>query len=247
MPDKEINQPEYTDTFKMDTLNFTSGMSPFSQERYPSYTFVDSIRVLTVINPKILPFNGHFFSAVSWNDKLGRNVLILSEQGNYEDGNGRREVFAYHYVKRDTFYTLLWQMNDFVDGLGCDLKIELIHFFPFISDIDSNGIAETAIFYSLDNRCDAVSFPAKLIIHEGAEKFAIRGIRNQFLEPPEAIRNEYRSNDGLPPIKYKNLDAGNSKMDSSIIHFYSLQWDDFISLENKLEGALPDSLIKTLN
>ena len=213
----------------------------------PSYLFVDSVTVLTEVNPEVLPFNGRFFSSVSWNDKLGSNILIISEQGKYDGGNGRKEVFVYHYIKRDTLYDRLWQMNDFVDGLGCDLNIQLIHFFPLISDIDSNGIAETAIFYSLDNRCDATPFQAKLIVHEGSEKFAIRGIRSQFLGPSEELYNEYRANDGLPPIKYKNLDEDNSLLDSSIINFYAHQWDNFISSENKLEGAFPNSLIKTIN
>ena len=217
------------------------------QDSSLSYIFVDSVRALTEINPEIFPFNGRFCTSVSWNDKLGGNIFIISEQGKYDKGNGRKEVFAYHYVKRDTSNEMLWQMDDFVDGWGCDLNIQLINIFPLISDIDSNGIAETAIFYSLDNRCDAVPFPAKLIVHEGEEKFSITGIRNQFLGPPEDLNNEYRTNDGLPPMKYKILDRGSSALDSSIINFYSRQWDNFITLENKLNGALPDSLINTMN
>ncbi len=222
------------------------GLGP-NQNSPLSYPSVDSIRVLTTIDPAAFPFNGRFFSALAWHDQLGANIFILSEQGTYEDGNGRKEVFAYHYVKRDTSYAILWQLNDFVDGSGCDLAIQLIHFFPLLSDIDSNGIAETAIFYSLDNRCDAVPFPAKLIVHEGAEKFAIRGIRHQYLGPPEKVHNAYRAEVGLPPTKYKNLDTASTTLDSSIIRFYSHQWDEFISLENRLEGILADSLIRTMN
>jgi hypothetical protein len=217
------------------------------QDNYLSHIFVDSVQVLAEISRDTLGFNGRFFSAVSWNDRLGGNILVLTEKGKYDEGNGRKEIFAYHYVKRDTLYDVLWQMNDFVDGWGCDLDIQLINFFPLISDIDSNGIAETAIFYSLNNRCDAVSFPAKLIVHQGEDVFAIRGIRDQFLIPPEELNNKYRANDGLPPLRYKNLDAGYSMLDTSIINFYSHQWDNFISLENKLKGALPDSLIKIIN
>ena len=119
-------------------------------------------------------------------------------------------------------------------------------FFPLISDVDSNGIAETALFYALNDRCDASTFPAKLIVHEGADKFAIRGVRGQYLGPPEEVVNEYRAEAGLPPLKYKDLDTVNSTMDASIVNFYSHQWDQFISLENTLTGALPDSLITTI-
>jgi hypothetical protein len=217
------------------------------QDNFLSYDFVDSIQVLAEVNREALPFNGRFFWSISWNDKLGGNIFIISEKGKYDEGNGRKEIFAYHYVKRDSLYGLLWQMNDFVDGWGCDLDIQLINFFPLISDIDSNGIAETAIFYSLNNRCDAGSLPAKLIVHEGEDKFAIRGIREQHLNPPEEINNKYRANDGLAPLKYKNLDTAHSVIHPSIINLYSHQWDKFISLENKLQGALPDSLITIIN
>ena len=138
-------------------------------------------------------------------------------------------------------------MTDFVDGKGCDLDIQLIDFFPLISDIDSNGIAETAIFYSLNNRCDAGAFPAKIIVHEGEDKFSIKGIRGQYLDPPEELMNKYRANDGLPPLKYKNIDKDDSKVDTSIINFYSSHWDTFISLENNLEGALPNDMVKIFN
>ena len=211
------------------------------------FTFVDSIRVLAEVDPRIFPFSGHFFLSLSWNDKLGCNVLILSEDGEYEEGTGQRELFAYHYIRRGGFYDVLWQMHDSVVGLGCDLNIQLIDFFPLISDVDSNGVAEAAIFYSLDNRCDAVAFPATLIVHEGTGEIAISGMRNQCMGPPENLLNEYRAEDGLPPLKYKNLETGTQSLDSSIINFYSQQWDEFISLENALNGSLPDSLIRVIN
>jgi hypothetical protein len=208
-----------------------------------SYTSVDSILVVAEVDRKTLPYNGRFVSAQSWNDKLGQNTLILSEKGEREEGEGRKELFAYHYVQAGTSQDLLWQMNDFVDGEGCDLDIQLINAFPLVSDVNSNGIAETAIFYSLDARCDASTFPAKLIIHEGEDKVAIRGVRAQYLWPPEHVWNQYRAEQDLPPIKYKNLDAGSSSMDAAIVAHYSAQWDSFIKLENESNGALPDDMI----
>lgn len=217
------------------------------QDHFLSNSIVDSVRNVTEINRGILPFDGRLFSSVSWNDKLGGNVLVISESGTYDEGNGRKEIFLYHYLKRDSIYDVLWQMNDFVDGRGCDLDIQIINFFPLISDIDSNGIAESAIFYSMNNRCDAGAFPVNLIVHEGKGKFIITGIRDQYLDPPEELMNEYRAKDGLPPLQYKNIVQGYSKLDTSIINYYSYQWDNFINLENKLEGALPNDLIKIIN
>ena len=209
--------------------------------------FVDSVHVLTHLKTPDFPVRGQFFTALSWTDRLGQNLLILAEEGEYEEGNGQKDLFADHYIRRDSIYDVLWQMHDSVVGLGCDLNIQLINFFPFISDIDSNGVAETAVFYSLDNRCDAVTFPARLVVHEGQSEIVISGMRNQFLGPPENILNEYRAKDGQPPLKYKNLETGTESLDSSIINFYSQQWDEFILLENTLNGSFPDSLIRVIH
>jgi len=214
---------------------------------FPATIAVDSIKTVAKVNCKNLSFNGRFLSATSWRDRLGHNILILSEKGNYADGNGRKELFAYHYTQRDTARELLWQMNDYVDGKGCDLDIQLIHFFPQVSDVDTNGIAETAIFYALNNRCDASIFPAKLIVHEGAVKFVIRGVRGQFLGSSEAVLNVYRAEQGLPALSYKNLDTASAELDASIVDFYSQKWDEFITLENELNGALPDSLVTLID
>ncbi|MEM1328667.1 MAG: hypothetical protein AAGI23_22115 [Bacteroidota bacterium] len=139
---------------------------PRTQENRSISCRVGAVRRLAKVDREVLPFNGGFLSALAWADRLGEHTLVLSEKGKYDGGNGRKELFGYHYMQRDTTQDLLWQINDFVDGYGCDLDIELIHFFPLVSDIDSNGIAETAIFYSLNNRCDATPFSAKLIVHE---------------------------------------------------------------------------------
>ena len=65
--------------------------------------------------------------------------------------------------------------------------------------------------------------------------------------PPESIRNQFLAKEGLPPIKYKNIDADSTILNNSIIDFYAQQWDEFIALENQLQGALPDSLIMIIN
>lgn len=79
------------------------------------------------------------------------------------------------------------------------------------------------------------------------DKFAVRGIRDQHLDPPEELMNKNRAEEGLQPLKYKNLDTGFSKLDTSMINFYSYQWDNFIAMEYRLKGAIPDGLIQLIN
>jgi hypothetical protein len=68
-------------------------------------------------------------------------------------------------------------------------------------------------------------------------------LERNFWGPPEEVNNQYQAEMGLPSMKYKNLDTSSSRMDDSIVNYYSNQWDDFIALENRLRGYLPDSLL----
>lgn len=208
-------------------------------------TSVQSVQTLTTVDRTATPYNGRFVTATGWRDRLGDHILVVSEKGSYADGHGRKELFGYHYTQRDTLYDLLWQMNDYVDGAGCDLNVELIRYLPIVSDVDRNGIAETALFYALDNRCDASAYPAKLIVHEGRSKLAVRGLRAQYLNPPEAILNRYLAEEGLPPLRYKTLDAAAAAMDTTITSHYARRWDDFVRLENEVQGNLPDRMVRS--
>lgn len=131
-----------------------------------------------------LPIKGIPKAAWQWADKLGHNILVLcstdltetSPTNDLEDGRNM-ELFAFHFVKRDTYaYELLWKITDGISDCPVDITASFIHPATTITDLDSNGIAETIIMYNLACRGDVSPSTLKLLMHEGTKKYALRGI-----------------------------------------------------------------------
>lgn len=188
-------------------------------------TSISIIRSLT-------PYKGEIRYKAGWDDQSGKTILIISGSRIYSEDTGRAEIFAYLYQQRmDDVWEQRWRINDFVDGIGCDLEIKLPTNYIHIADIDSNGIAETSFIYTLDNRCDAVMIETKMIIHANYKKYAIRGFTQTHLMPTEEIFNSYRAEEGLPPVSYKKIDKELEKY-PLIMELYSDMWDRFSEEQN---------------
>ncbi|HKO81929.1 MAG TPA: hypothetical protein VJU78_16095 [Chitinophagaceae bacterium] len=132
--------------------------------------------------PETIKFRGKLIEAWKWKDNLGDNILITSAVPSYkaksftgEEEAYSTELHAFHFVKKDTTYKLLWKISDGVKGCPFDITAEFIKDAIKISDLDKNGIAETTIQYKLACRSDATPAQMKLIMHEDTIKYALRG------------------------------------------------------------------------
>jgi hypothetical protein len=121
-------------------------------------------------------------AARRWSDRLGENWLVLAKSRcltpNLEPGStwcGDEELYAYHYVRRAGSFSLLWSTIDAVRE--CEVDVTLVHS-PrtlAITDLDADGVAESTFVYLLACRGGVDPAGMKLIMHEGATKYAIRG------------------------------------------------------------------------
>jgi hypothetical protein len=128
--------------------------------------------------PAGLEYRGSIEGARRWTDRTGDNVLLLTsfdETRSDDPSVHSREIRAYHYVRRGAGYALLWQIQDFVRECDLDIILEYAPGSLQVTDVDADGIAETSFVYQLG--CMGGVDPAglKLILHEGATKYAIRG------------------------------------------------------------------------
>jgi hypothetical protein len=153
---------------------------------------------------KEISYKGEFLSCTNWKDSLGLNYLILSQSKiikppaaieaskkydlinyngridtsyNIEAGYREKEIYAYHYIQTKDSTYVLWKLLDYVKECPFDLTIEFLTPKPSITDLDKNGICETWIVYWLGCRSDVSALNMKLIMHEGINKYAIRGTR----------------------------------------------------------------------
>jgi hypothetical protein len=151
-----------------------------AQARTSSFP-VQNVAVRSI--PRTMPHQGRPIAAKRWTDRLGENTLILTQTGKLP---GRAcppdqapcsdaEVYAYHYVRRGAAVSLLWRTVDFERGCEFDLYAGFIPASIVVTDLDADGVAESSFMYLLACRSDVSPATLKLIMHEGAQKFAARG------------------------------------------------------------------------
>lgn len=132
-----------------------------------------------------LEFSGEVVDGAHWRDAMGENVLVMSQSGSIpstsgdcltDDGCEDAEVYAYHYIRDDEGNnTLLWKIIDYERDCPFDLYAGFIPDSLSITDLDSDGVAESTFLYKLVCRSDVSPAGLKLIMHEGQQKYAIRG------------------------------------------------------------------------
>jgi hypothetical protein len=132
--------------------------------------------------PREVAHRGSVVAARRWNDGLGENWLLLTKSRcltpNLEAGTtwcGDEELYAYHYVRKNGAYSLLWTTFDSIRECGEDVTLAHSPRTLAITDLDRDGVAETTFVYLLACRGGLDPATMKLIMHEGAVKYAIRG------------------------------------------------------------------------
>ena len=148
--------------------------------------------------PAGLSYRGSVEAARRWTDRGGDNLLLLTRTGEAAsvDRDGARvisrELHAYHFVRQGSGFRLLWQVADYVRDCDVDIVLAYAPGSLQVTDVDADGIAESSFVYQL--ACMGGMDPAdmKLILHEGAVKYAIRGSTDLrdlgFDYPPPAMR-----------------------------------------------------------
>ena len=133
--------------------------------------------------PTSIKFKGDLEEAWQWTDKLGDNILVTTlvapfpykgKDELYEDAS-TAELHAFHYIKKDSAYKLLWKISDAEKICRFDITCEFIKDALTITDLNNNGIAETVLQYLIVCRSDVSPAYKKLIMHEDTVKYSLRG------------------------------------------------------------------------
>jgi hypothetical protein len=157
-----------------------------------SFSFAKEIKMLDFDKanlPKGLVYKGKIVAGARWLDGNGENILILTQTGAFESAIAKKqddpdnaendmrdaELFGYHYVAMKGEYQLLWKIYDFVKECPFDLDVGFLPNSLAVTDLDHDGIGESTFLYKLACRSDINPATLKLIMHEGKDKFAIRG------------------------------------------------------------------------
>ncbi|OKS87453.1 hypothetical protein RG47T_2914 [Mucilaginibacter polytrichastri] len=131
--------------------------------------------------PKNISFQGKSVQSVKYQDNTGSYLAIITQTGiqpqKGDDEFKQAHLYGYVYQLREVGApVLLWQLHDMVTDCSLDMVANFIPGSLTITDLDKNGKAEVWVAYRLSCRGDISPSDFKIIMHEGATKYAMRGI-----------------------------------------------------------------------
>lgn len=174
--------------------------------------------------PGAVAVRGNVVAARQWSDRAGDNLLVITKTNcltpDRRPGDtwcGDYETYAYHYARRPGgAWTLLWRTTDSVRECGEDVTLEPSPQTVSITDLDGDGVAETTFLYLLACRGGVDPAGMKLIMHEGATKYAIRGSTD--------MSREY----GASARSVMNVDPAFNRAPPAFRAFAVAQWNRWI-------------------
>lgn len=148
-----------------------------SDSSFSSNGKLSNIKFGTDQVPADLRDENNLTAAVSWIDKLGENLIVVTttDEKTVNEDNRIKEFFVYHYLIKENSNEVLWKTYDFIKDCPFDITLEFIDSSLTVTDLDDDDIAETSFMYKLSCRSDVSPDEMKLIMHEGQDKYAIRG------------------------------------------------------------------------
>ncbi|MDU0370963.1 M949_RS01915 family surface polysaccharide biosynthesis protein [Hymenobacter endophyticus] len=126
---------------------------------------------------------GKVLELKQWTDANGLNLLVITrtpeqdEPASPDEADDARhiEMYARQYVQRAGTWQELWHLQDGVSHCPFDLWIGPVPGATTVTDLDHDGQTETTLLYSLTCTSDVSPATFKLIMREGAAKYALRG------------------------------------------------------------------------
>ena len=163
-----------------------------------------------------------------WKDKLGTNIFITAQTGEFETsqrvGDIENEelyareahVYAYHYLISEYETKLIRELHDFEDCGVFDLDAYFIPGTVRITDLNADNNAEIWMMYVKYCLSDMSPKTMKIIMFENGQKYALRGQSRVDLGNGEFCGGDFE------------LDKAFSKGPVAFIDFAKQMWQEHI-------------------
>jgi hypothetical protein len=131
--------------------------------------------------PTGIYFKGHIVEALTWKDKNGQNIFILSsigplvEESDEHESKATKEIFANQYTINDNILRKLWELSSLKRVCPMNVELEFIPNSTSITDLDGNGFTETTIAYKFACRSDVSLAEFTVLMHENFNEFGLHG------------------------------------------------------------------------
>ncbi|GAB1409546.1 hypothetical protein MASR1M90_07000 [Desulfovibrionales bacterium] len=165
---------------------------------------VDWKEIDDIANYTLDNVHGHLVKGFHFADGMGEGLVLLTESGiitemdEYENEVQSKDIYAYAYRLVEQDAHLVWRIMDFtrqcdLDGFDASFIVEGVKF----TDLDSDGVAEIWVPYVLSCRGDPGPMTMKIIMYEGVQKYALRGVTNSWISLQERAGGEYSYDDAF--------------------------------------------------
>ncbi len=124
---------------------------------------------------------GKFVAGKTVRDSQGEHAILLSRRlgPSHENPGGdadeRIELNASYHTRKGGSWVRTWLVHDRVDCPHLDVEARFIPGALTVTDLDGNGVAEVTMAYTMFCGGGVDASDLKIILRQGAQKFAMRG------------------------------------------------------------------------
>lgn len=122
-------------------------------------------------------------------DSAGEHVVTFSLTSRARGDTKSRDLLVTHLAGKQE----VWRAKDFVTDCEFDLELDLLEGSIEVTDLDGDGAAEVSFLYRLGCRSDVSPLTVKLLMYEGATKYALRGDSRERVGENEFMGGEFRA------------------------------------------------------
>lgn len=129
--------------------------------------------------PEGIEVRGKQIAAYTWDDRQGKNLLVLAEQVSERDDDGTQSAFVYaaQYLLAGEHPKRVWMLYDDVRQCEFDAGLHFDAAATKVTDLLGDGNTQTTVGYSRTCTSDVSPNEFKLIMHVGkSEKYRLRGV-----------------------------------------------------------------------
>lgn len=127
-------------------------------------------------------------------DKSGEHVVrfvlsaVKEKQGEGDAVERSRELTVAHLAGKKE----VWRAKDFVQKCEFDLTLDVVEGSLQVTDLDDDGEPEVSFIYRLACRSDVSPLTVKLLLYEGATKYALRGDSRERVGEHELVGGDFK-------------------------------------------------------
>jgi len=131
--------------------------------------------------PKNIEYKGAIKNAVRWTDKLGDNIVITTETGEFQSKSRKEnvfrdaELFAYHFIIKDDIIVQRWKVYDFIRECPVQIELNFINKTFNVTDLNNDGVGEIWLMYKTVCHGDVSPSHMKVIMYQDQQKYEMSG------------------------------------------------------------------------